>query len=316
MTKRRPYRLALFLVPALLVIGAATCAPPPPPHATDRIVFISDRTGNPEVWIMDRSGGNQAQLTNTLDIEGSPKLSPGGSQIAFERWTSSSFNPRIWVMNADGTNQHQVTAARTPNPDAGVVLSDRLPAWSPDGTKLAFVREGIFVDTGILTMNVDGSDPHVLVASPQPDRIDGFAWSPDGTRFAHSFDYVGQSGSHIIVANVDGSGSFELTAPPPGPPHLPFTPTFDAKPAWSPDSARVAFVGQLTVDGATGIWVINADGSNPLQLTQDGGDAPSWSPTGDRIAFARGGSIWTMKPDGADQQQLTVGTQPHWAAPK
>jgi Tol biopolymer transport system component len=314
MTKRRRCGLALLLVAALLVLVAATCAPPPS-SATERIVFISDRTGNPEVWIMDRSGADQTQLTNTSDIERSPKLSPGGSEIAFERTTPPS-GPRVWVMNADGTNQHQVTAAK-PHPDVGFIERDRIPAWSPDGTKLAFVREGSpFVDTGILTMNVDGSDPHVLVASPQPFRIDGFAWSPDGTRFAYSFDYIGQSGSHIVVANADGSGRFELTAPPPGPPHVPFTPTFDAMPAWSPDSERIAFVGRLTVDGAAGIWVINADGSNAVQLTQDGGDAPSWSPAGDRIAFARGGSIWTMKPDGTDQEELTTGTQPHWAAPK
>jgi Tol biopolymer transport system component len=59
-------------------------------------------------------------------------------------------------------------------------------------------------------------------------------------------------------------------------------------PAWSPDGTRIAFMGGP--DGPTeyDIWVMNADGSNPVQLTDSPGPDwwPAWSPDGTRIAFA------------------------------
>ena len=155
-------------------------------------------------------------------------------------------------------------------------------------------------------MNADGSGARALVPTAEPARQTALAWSPDGTRIAYAYDYIGTAGNHILVVNVDGSGAAsELTGL-----HLPFDArTSDSQPAWSPDSSQIAFFGNL-LNQPTGVWVINADGSNPVHVSS--GATPAWSPDGNRIAFGRGASIWTMNADGTDQVSLTTGTQPSW----
>ena len=136
------------------------------------------------------------------------------------------------------------------------------------------------------------------------------AFSPDGTKMAYSYDFIGPAWNFIIIRNLDGSGGFELTK---SPFHNPIADLSirDEAPAWSPDGTRIAFVGNLNPAGPTGIWVVNADGSNPIPLT--GGTSPWWSPDGQRITFERDGSVWNMNPDGSDPVLvITSGAQPNW----
>jgi dipeptidyl aminopeptidase/acylaminoacyl peptidase len=158
---------------------------------------------------MNRAGANQTQLTNIPDLIGQPKLSPGGTQVVFTRGDLAFGAARLWVMNADGTDLHEVFA---PPPIPGSVDSDLYPAWSPDGTEIAFVRSG-FLSAGIYVMNADGSDPHAIVGL-DPDRVSDLALSPDGTKIACAYNLVGPAGDVILIANLDGSGFlFELTGP-------------------------------------------------------------------------------------------------------
>ena len=60
----------------------------------ETIAFVSDRTGNPELWVMNADGSDQTQLTNTPDIERQPKLSPDGTQIVFVRGNGRSAGSR------------------------------------------------------------------------------------------------------------------------------------------------------------------------------------------------------------------------------
>jgi serine/threonine protein kinase/Tol biopolymer transport system component len=110
----------------------------------------------------------------------------------------------------------------------------------------------------------------------------------------------------VYSVRLDGTGLVNLT---PGS-------LYGANPEWSPDGRQILFTGWTQTQQSsdlwvTDIWVMNADGSDLTNLTQtlhiseaDG----SWSPDGDRIAFARrsdGAGIWTMKADGSDRRQLT-----------
>jgi Tol biopolymer transport system component len=109
---------------------------------------------------------------------------------------------------------------------------DRAPAWSPDGTKIAFVRRG-----DIFVMDADGSNPTNLTNSQSMDN-QGPAWSPDGTRIAFSRSEAGgnREVNRIFVMDADGSNPTSLTdALPDGGIGVDFEPT------WSPDGNRIAF---------------------------------------------------------------------------
>ena len=197
--------------------------------------------------------------------------------IAFT--SNRDYRPQIYVMNTDGSGIGRLTDNSA---------SEQHPAWSPDGTMIAFssFRSGKErIDSQeIYTANLDGSALARLTNNSVSDSHP--AWSPDGTKIAFSSAGGNGGGNHDIhVINSDGSGSTKLTDDP----------TQDQKhPAWSPDSTKIAF------DSENHIYVMNADGSEVTRLTK-GSDATSavWSPDGSRIAFVSDAEVYTVGVDGS-----------------
>jgi Tol biopolymer transport system component len=208
-------------------------------------------------------------------------------RIAFAS-NRGGFDWNVWVMNADGTGATNLT------PRAGF---DSEPAWSPDGTKIAFAR-----DNGIAVMNSDGSNVQLLVSY-------GFfpAWSPDGSKIAFS------DNGGVGVMNADGTGPVHLTDQ-----------NLDYRPAWSPDGTHIAFDRWVSFANQTrAVFVMRSDGSDLHELTPDSVDStsPRFSPDGQKIAFRRAaeccsypgifsatgiaGGIATMSTDGSGFSLLT-----------
>ena len=267
--------------------------------APGSIVFMSDRDGNGEIYVMP-APGTQAQagasqvtrLTNSPNWEDEPCWSPDGKRIVY-RSTNE-----IFVMNADGSWQTNLTNAPA---------DYWFPAWSPDGKHIAFCAKGDGEVYEIRVINADGSGMTRLAGDPTWQNHP--AWSPDGKRivFVSSRD----GAPEIYVMNADGSQVTRLTSDP-------LLPNFD--PAWSPDGKSIAFCTYLE-DGNREIFVMNADGSGLTNLTSDPywDMSPSWSPDGRRIAYARvedtdgdgrltnsdAGEIFVMNADGSGQMNLT-----------
>jgi sulfatase modifying factor 1 len=243
-----------------LTLGSAEDNKPAWSPDGTQIAFYSNRQGRSSIYIVDVADAPQStgdSATGSLPIQrltaksscSDPAWSPEGTQIAFVAGRDSS--AEIYVMNVqdalqgvDGTDQRQLTHNSA---------ADRAPAWSPDGTRIAFVsdREGA---PAIYVMNVDGSDPRRLIQSGN-DEEDAPDWSPDGTRIA----FCSTSAGHwrIYVASADGTGVRCLTATD--------TTTDEYAPTWSPDGTRIAF--QSNVDGQWDVYVMNADGTERRRLT-------------------------------------------------
>jgi hypothetical protein len=183
-------------------------------------------------------------------------------------------------MNADGTNQTRLTNTTD-------FFDNNEPTWSPDGSKIAFVR-----DSQIYVMNADGTNQTPLTSNSSGNSNP--AWSPDASKL--TFVSFRDGNGQIYTMNVDGSNQTRLTN----------NSLDDNEPAWSPDGSKIVF------NRNSNIYVMNADGSNQEQLTDSANDSnPSWSPDGTQIAFATfrdpqgDNEIYLMNADGSSQTNIT-----------
>src|SRR5262245_5831752 len=88
-----------------------------------KIVFVSNRDGNSEIYVMNADRSNEARLTTHTGDDTTPAFTSDGSQIEFIRETNGA--SEVFIMNVDGSDQHALGD-----------FTGLYPAWSPDGTKL------------------------------------------------------------------------------------------------------------------------------------------------------------------------------------
>ena len=229
-----------------------------------RIVYVSHREDDEQIAVMDAGGAGRHTLTTPPGKNTVPVWSPDGTRIAFIS-TRDDGVPELYVMNPDGSAQRRLTTPDVYVSNAygrgekhlapvGVLLRPGVlhPAWSPDGSRIAFViRVGraeqqisaVELKTGTATRIATGYAP---------------AWSPDGTRMAFVVARVGDA--QIYAARADGSHAVRLT--PSG---------ISLLPAWSPDGRRIAFLGSRG-PGGLGIYVMDADGSHVRRVGDAAGD--------------------------------------------
>ncbi|HEV8340087.1 MAG TPA: hypothetical protein VGR25_10600 [bacterium] len=267
---------------------------------------------------------------------------PGSNgKIAFV--SDRNGNQEIYVMAADGTGQTNLTN----NPAA-----DFNPAWSPDGTRIAFASDRAGGNNwDIYVMAADGTGVTRLTTHVALDWNP--AWSPDGTKIL--FTTYRYGGGELATMNPDGTGVTRLTtntsydrhpkwsplgtkiafesyrggsweivsmnADGSGQIILASDPSYDFEPDWSPDGAKIAWRGGRD-DGIGDIFVMNQDGTGVVNLTNDPAydREPGWSPDGTKIVYAtvQGGNfqIYTMTASGGSKTPLTTNSgndyDPDW----
>jgi len=174
----------------------------------------------------------------------------------------------------------------------------REPDWSPDCRHIVYSDGG-----GLSVANRDGTNERGL-AFLEDASLHNPAWSPDGTKIAFSgFAYSDAPPEdtdayrrHIWVVNSDGSNPVQLTSGA----------VEDMHPTWSPDGRKLAFERHNHEHNEWYIVTMDADGQNPVDLNRKfgGGSEPDWSPDGSLIAFNWSGVLSVINADGTNRKSL------------
>lgn len=202
--------------------------------------------------------------------------------------------PDIYSLMPNGTGLQRLTDS------AG---ADICPAYSADGKEIAFCsnRTGAFE---IWTMKQNGTRQTQVTSLGRLSLFPDF--SPDGSKIVFMSGFFPNADLYVVDRT---SGA--LT-------RLTNTPGLNGFPSYSPDGSKIAFVSSRS--GPPQVWVMSADGSDPLQLTFDAapkGQLPDWSPDGSRIAYQSAGGngdIYVMNADGTNQARLTNTSEPDFGA--
>ncbi len=298
-------------VPAVtvLALGILPGAYPPALGSGELIAFMRAADGPVRIWVMKPDGSAQRPVSPAGVFAVEASWSPDGERIVYVRTTGdgNGGNWRLQILDLRSGDIETLPPPPSGSPSSAV--------WSPDGSTIAFVDgipgddPGTYAGSGLYLISPSGKDLRLLI-----DEVgSNISWSPDGREIVFERRVRNTSGdpsqaehraeglwavnvatrSLRQITDLDGDGV-----------------------AWSPDGTLIAYS-----DGATAIWVVNADGTGgerPVtDVPPDTGFAPErevfgaqWSPDGTWITFCSDASrpghhdLYKIRPDGTGLVQL------------
>ena len=272
---------------------------------TPKIAFaLIDDGGNSEIYLMNPDGTEQVRLTHNKAFDVSPLWSPTGEQILFASNRDGALETRdLYLMDADGKNVKRIFGKSedrrhpTWSPDGKQIAYTRreqgksfiyiapidgkkeervaigaVPAWSSDGTEIAFIT-GAVERKQISILNVSTHKQKVLFPKPvKPSWLTSPAWSPSGDKLAFAWLHKAPLGEFahtqtIYIINRDGTGLQQVIDDGTG---------RESSPAWSPQGDELLYT-QYIKGNQMQIFKVGLDGGEPVQLT----DPMFWHFTGD-----------------------------------
>ena len=239
----RAVRSGLTIGATLVALGTfAGMAGVMGPGANGVIAYHDDSAVSPTVGSVTPDGAVQRTLGAA---SGGPAWAPSGLRLVFPFQTETS-QIALFTAAADGSDR--VRLADLP----GTPL---FPAWSPDGTKIAFaLYNQTTFNYDIDVADADGTDPVQLTSDPSDDLAP--VWSPDGSKIAFQMQRDGNQ--EIYVMDADGDPEVNVS-------NRPASADFD--PDWSPDGSKLLFA---SIGTESAIMVMNPDGSGVKRVSDVG----------------------------------------------
>ena len=240
---------------------------PAPPTGAGRLAFISDRSGNWEVYAVDVDGSNLVNLSDHASGDHAPKWIAGGTRLAFlSQRGGEELGWQRFEVDADGSDLSAIDQS-----GLGAPASGPFPEVHPSGSYLVYSDER---EEGrrLFVSRFDGGGERPLTSSGGPDYAP--RWSPDGSTVLFLSERDGNSEIYTIAAN--GTRLQRLTE----------SPGIDRYACWSPDGEWIAFASDRDTK-ALELYVMRKDGSDVRRLTENEAEdgEPCWSPDGKHIVF-------------------------------
>jgi len=256
-----------------------------------RIAFISDRTGESEIWVMDWNGNNKKQLTKHNSLALAPSWSPDGKNLVFTSYLRG--NPAIYLLTPHEGYLKLLWDSGGVNSSANI---------SPNGRTVAFAssRDG---NVDIYTMSIEGGEAQRLTTARGIDTQP--SWAPNGRQIA--FTSTRSGSPQLYLMDADGSNVRRLS----------FGGLFHDESTWAYDGTRIACTTRD--EGTFQIATINAVTTERKVIPAPGNnESPCYSPEGSMIAFEsdRSGKpqIYITDANGVPRQLTTEGANhsPTW----
>lgn len=289
------------VTPSPLPTETPTISPTPLPTpmggGKGQIAFVSNRSGKPQIWIMNVDGSDQRQLTNMPEGACQPAWSPDGNRLAFI--SPCNLNQEVYL----GTNLFILDVASggvTPLPSAAG--GDFDPAWSSDGTRIAFSSFRDYYRKQIYLITL--ADHSIVSLSANKVHDSQPAWSPDGMQIAFVSERYGRY--QIWLMNADGSEqrAFSRSGN-----------LINLHPVWSPDGQSILYTQTDAGGGVPRVMISRLD-EEPFKEIRIAPDLlpmreASFSPDGRWIVYESwpdgiNHDIYIMSTDGVARLRLTT----------
>ena len=256
----------------------------------DKIVFVSERRGTPEVFLAEGLDGHPVQLTRNLSASW-PSISPDGTEVVFVAHSSNIFKLNIATRQIEQLTNNAERHIRYEHLD-----------WSPDGQKILFLMitdavEGPQTDLCVMDIkrhqirHILQPDPRMWIANPN--------WSPNSEHIIYYYQDIGVGRAGISIISNDGNDIVNITSHP-------FTPV--DLPAWSPKRSQVGYIDNIVITqppppNPLQIYMMNLAKESVTALTSGGAEERiplDWHPEGHKILFVMQSPVGRPGPDWSD----------------
>ncbi len=262
------------------------------PEPKGVLAFVSTRDGNSEIYTYDFVNGETQRMTENIHLDFHPSFSKDGKTIFF--YSKRNGNADLFKISPDSGEFVQIT---------NHPMNETLPAPSPSGKEILFVSDRDSLSRNIFLLKLDPNETEQITQNSMYEESP--SWHPNGESilFTRVLREVGDtshsSNGEIMLHNFKTKETRRLL----------HKKGFDSGAKFSPDGQKIAFYGE--VEGIFDLYLMDANGENLINLTQDSTEAysPSWSPDGKWLAYTSGNhenyEIWIINIESKERRRIT-----------